>query len=109
MGQTNINNLSSEFRASRDSTATLIPSRSITVTAAQDLVVADLGEATQGVLISVENATCYVTWDGTNPTATNGHPITAGQSTEWNRDLAIDTKIFCATSARVHLSEFQTK
>jgi hypothetical protein len=109
MGQSNINNLSSEFRASRDSTNTLVPSRSITVSTAQNLVVAALDDATTKVLFSVETATCYVTWDGTTPTATNGHPITAGQSTEWNRFLAIDAKIFCATSARVHLSEFQTK
>lgn len=105
----NVNNLSSEFRPSKDNASASVVSRSITVSTAQNLVVADLASATQKVMISVETATVYVTFDGSTPTAIFGHPITAGQSTEWDRELAEDVKVFCATSARVHLSEFQTK
>ena len=69
-----ITNLTSEYRPSKDNTGTSVASRSITVSTAQDLIVADLNSATQKVLWSVENATVYVTFDGTTPTATNGHP-----------------------------------
>lgn len=105
----NINNLSSEFRASRDKDGNLIASRSITVTSAQNFIVADLASSTTKVGLSVETATCYVTFDGSTPTATFGHPLIAGKSTEWSTDLAETAKIFCATSARVHVTEFQTK
>lgn len=109
-GNSSINNLASEYLASKDGqSGSPVLSRSITVTSAQDLIVADLHEGTSKVLISVETATCYVTFDGSTPTGTHGHPIAAGKSTEWATDLAVDVKIFCATSARVHVSEFQTK
>lgn len=105
----NINNLSSELKASRDNTGTLIASRSITVSTAQDMIVADLADATQKILWSVETATVYVTYDGTTPSATNGHPLSAGSGAEWSRQLAEDAKIFCATSARMHISELQSR
>jgi len=110
MANSNINNLASEYRPARNqSDNALVASRSITVSTAQDLIVAALNAATQSIVFSVETATCYVTWDGTTPSATNGHPIIANAGAEWNRDLAEAAKIFCATSARVHVSEMQTK
>jgi len=109
MANSNIGNLASEYRPARDNTGTLVASRSITVSTAQDLIVAALNSATKAIVLSVETATCYVTWDGTTPSATNGHPIIANAGAEWNKDLAESAKIFCATSARVHVSEMQTK
>ncbi len=51
-----------------------------------------LNAATQYVFWTSDTADCRVTFDGSSPTASNGHYIPEGSSGIWSADLAADAK-----------------
>jgi len=65
--------------------------------------------ATTCVLVDVQTAGVYVTFDNSAPTTTNGHYLAAGTSYTWSKATATAAKFIreASTSAAVHASEFQ--
>jgi hypothetical protein len=62
---------------------------------------------TTHVYWSCEDAQCRVTFDGSAPTATNGHIINPGDLGVWSKGLAAAAKFIRtgATSATIHASQ----
>ena len=90
---------------------TAIPDQRLTVDATAGGV--QFGTAfhalTTCVLLDVQTAGVYVTFDGSAPTTTNGHYLAAGTSYTWSRASATAAKFIreAAVSAAVQASEFQ--
>ena len=64
---------------------------------------------TTHVFWTCETAQCRVTFDGTAPTATNGHVIDPGDSGTWRKELAVAAKWIRtgATSAAIAASQLK--
>jgi len=108
-GNVRINNISSEYKPSKDKSGTAINDRSLSVTSAAALIAAPLASGTTHIHLDVQDADIYYTLDGSDPVATtNGHLWAAGKSAIWNRDLAEDVRVASAGTARIHISELQT-
>lgn len=59
------------------------------------------------VVLDVQTDDVMVTFDGSTPTATNGHRLYAGQSYTWHVDTAVAAKFIRVTNdAVVHASGF---
>lgn len=106
-----INNLASSLRPSRTNLDVAVVDQQKAVSSASvDLIATPLNGATDIVLWTVMVDAIVVTFDGSTPTATNGHEIGAGTSGEWSKKTAESAKaIRKTTDARVHFSEFQTQ
>lgn len=61
------------------------------------------------VVVDIQTAGVYCTFDGSAPTTTNGHYLAQGTSYTWSRATATAAKFIreSAVSAAVHASEFQ--
>lgn len=66
--------------------------------------------ATELIVLDVQTANTYCTFDGTTPTSTNGHILTAGNAYTWSKAAAIAAKFVAvsATTSVIYASEFQT-
>ena len=69
---------------------------------------ATLSDSTKYVWLDVQDADCFVTFDGSAPTTSNGHKLDAGEKYIWSKATARSAKFIRATvtSAIVHASEF---
>jgi mevalonate kinase len=65
--------------------------------------------STNMVLVNVQTADVFVTYDGSDPTTTNGHKLVAGYEEFWSKARASAAKFIrsATTDASVHASEFQ--
>lgn len=65
--------------------------------------------ATTCVIVDVQTAGVYATFDGSAPTTTNGHYLAQNTSYTWSRATATAAKFIRegAVSAVIHASEFQ--
>ncbi|MEY4402685.1 MAG: hypothetical protein RIR91_720 [Verrucomicrobiota bacterium] len=63
---------------------------------------------TQYIVIDVQDADVMVTFDGSSPSATNGHRLYAGSNVIWSRQAAAAAKFIRqgGTDAAVHASQF---
>ena len=85
-----------------------VAARSVTAgAAASNLIVAALNIQTQAIYFTVTGANARVTFDGSTPTATNGHQIIAGTSDAWSPIMAASAKIIRegATDAVFYITE----
>jgi hypothetical protein len=66
-------------------------------------------EETSAVYWTSEAAECRVTFDGSDPTASNGHIIPAGASGTWSVAMAAAARFIrtTATSAIIHASQLR--
>jgi len=108
-----INNLSNSLSPTRDTqTGLLVAGRSVTaIVSAIDLISGTiLNKSTDMVAWTIHDGGVIVTFDGTTPTASNGHLLASGTSGEWSKTTSEDVKVLRATvDARIALSEFQTR
>jgi hypothetical protein len=60
------------------------------------------------ITFDVQDADCYVTFDQSAPTTTNGHKLYDTRSYTWHKNTALDAKFIRAgaTDAILYLSEF---
>ena len=82
----------------------------------QSLAVADsavqfgtaFNSLTKYVVLDVQTADVRVTYDGSDPTTSNGHILFAGRSYTWSKEAAAAAKFIRngGTSASIHASEF---
>ena len=82
----------------------------------QSLAVADsavpfgtaFNSLTKYVVLDVQTADVRVTYDGSDPTTSNGHILFAGRSYTWSKEAAAAAKFIRngSTSASIHASEF---
>jgi|SRR6056297_501224 len=63
---------------------------------------------TRYVALDVQDADVYVTFDGSDPSGTNGHKLYAGQAYTWSKDAARVAKFIRAAgvTATIYASEF---
>lgn len=63
---------------------------------------------TQYLVIDVQNADVMVTFDGSTPSATNGHRLYAGTNATWSRQAATAAKFIRqgSTDAAIQASQF---
>ena len=63
---------------------------------------------TRYVVLDVQDGDVYCTFDGSNPSSTNGHKLYAGQSYTWSKDAASFAKFIRAGSvtATIYASQF---
>ena len=111
-GNVKVNNLSSEFRASRDGDNNLVADRSVAVggTAVPLIDTPALNTATTHVNIDIQGDDVWYTLDGSDPVATtNGHKLPADTTAIWNIDLASTARFISEGTSRIHLSELQAK
>ena len=107
MGQTSITNLASEFQPTAG-----VSDQSLAVEGTSVAFIATaLNENTQKVVWTVHDAGVFVTFDGDAATTSNGHLIASGTSGEWSVATAEAAKVIreAGVSARIHISEFQTR
>jgi hypothetical protein len=64
---------------------------------------------TQLVVLDVQNADVMCTFDGSDPTTTNGHRLYSGTAYTWSKAMAQSAKFIrqASTDAAIHASEFQ--
>ena len=82
----------------------------------QSLAVADsavpfgtaFNSLTKYVVLDVQTADVRVTYDGSDPTTSNGHILFAGRSYTWSKEAAAAAKFIRngTSSASIHASEF---
>ena len=82
----------------------------------QSLAVADsavqfgtaFNSLTKYVVLDIQTADVRVTYDGSDPTTSNGHILFAGRSYTWSKEAAEAAKFIRngSTSASIHASEF---
>ena len=82
----------------------------------QSLAVADsavqfgtaFNSLTKYVVLDIQTADVRVTYDGSDPTTSNGHILFAGRSYTWSKEAAAAAKFIRngGTSASIHASEF---
>lgn len=65
-------------------------------------------DLTRYIALDVQDADCFVTYDGSNPTTSNGHRLYAGRSYTWSKKAAQAAKMIRAgsTSSIIHASQF---
>lgn len=70
---------------------------------------AEFASPTTAIFWTNEQAECRVTFDGTDPTTTEGHPIAAGTSGIWSIQMARAAKFIrtTGTSAIIHASQMK--
>ena len=93
-----------------DGTSAQVTAQRLTVTNAATSTFSAFNPRTDVVVLDVQAANVYCTFDGTTPSSTNGHILTYGTAYTWSTAAAIAAK-FVATSATnsiIYASEFQT-
>lgn len=75
--------------------------------AAANLIVAAIDASTTHVFWTLTDANVRVTFDGSTPTATNGHQLAAGSSGVWCKKMAEQAKVIRegTSDANFHISE----
>jgi len=63
---------------------------------------------TRYIVLDVQDQDVRVTYDGSNPTTSNGHVLAAGTSYTWAKETALAAKVIRAggTDAKIAQSEF---
>jgi hypothetical protein len=94
----------------RDNSNTLITDRRLTVSnSVVSLVDSTAFNAnTRFVVVDIQSADVMVTFDGSNPSSSNGHRLASGSSYTWSKATASTAKFIRqdTTDAAVHASEF---
>lgn len=70
----------------------------------------NINETTTTVFFDVQEADVMVTFDGSNPSSTNGHRLIVGRDYEWSRARAVAAKFIRqsgTTDGVIHASEMQ--
>lgn len=64
---------------------------------------------TQLVVLDIQDADVMVTFDGSNPSSTNGHRLYAGTAYTWSAAMTASAKFIrqATADAAIHASEFQ--
>lgn len=64
-------------------------------------------DRTRAIILDVQDADCFVTFDGSAPTTSNGHKLYSGEKLNWSTELATAAKFIAATgtNAIIHASE----
>ncbi len=75
-------------------------------TGAVQLAYANWNEKTRAIILDVQTDNVMVTFDGSTPTATNGHDLIAGEKYTYHREMAKAAKFIRKTNdAVVHATE----
>lgn len=92
-----------------DGTSAAVAGQRLTVTSTATSTFSAFNQRTDAVVLDVQTANVYCTFDGTTPSATNGHILYAQNAYTWSTAAASQAK-FVATSsnATIYASEFQT-
>ena len=93
-----------------DGTSAAVAGQRLTVTSTATSTFSAFNARTDVVVLDIQAANTYCTFDGSTPSATNGHILYSGQAYTWSTAAAIAAK-FVATSATnsiIYASEFQT-
>jgi len=111
MANVRINNLSSEYKPSKNLDGTIVADRRVVVGAgAAPLIVDPLAQTTTHVECDTHLSSIYYTLDGSDPAdGSNGHFIAQGRDWIWNRELAQAARVIRGngTDANIHVSELQ--
>ncbi len=86
-----------------------VTSQRLTVTNGAAVQFAAFNDYTSLIVLDIQVETVYCTFDGSTPSATNGHILYATQSYTWSKATATAAKFLSisGTSAFVYGSEFQ--
>lgn len=104
-----VNNITTELRPTRNNSGTLISDQRLTVSSsAVDMLATAASEFSTHVFFDIQDNDVMATFDGSDPSVSNGHLFTAGQSGTWCIRTANTVKFIRAGSADavVHISEF---
>ena len=112
MANSSITNISNEFQPS-NSGGSAVVDQSLTVAGTAVAMMATAANAdTDYVHWTLTGANAYVTYDGSDPVGgSNGHYVAENSSGVWSKEMAA-AAIWIregATSARLHISEFQSR
>lgn len=92
-----------------DGTSAAVAGQRLTATSASSVMFSTFNERTDAVVLDVQTGNVYCTFDGTTPSATNGHILYATNAYTWSRAAASQAKFIGTTgTAYVYASEFQT-
>ena len=93
-----------------DGTSAQVTAQRLTVTNAATSTFSAFNARTDVVVFDVQVANVYCTFDGTTPSATNGHILTYGTAYTWSTAAAIAAKFVATTTTNsiIYASEFQT-
>jgi hypothetical protein len=91
-------------------TSAAVVGQRLTITSTATVQFAAFNERTDMIVLDVQTANTYCTFDGTTPSSTNGHILTAATAYTWSTAAAKAAK-FVATSTTnsiIFASEFQS-
>ena len=93
-----------------DGTSALVAGQRLTVTSTATSTFSAFNARTDVIALDVQVANTYCTFDGTTPSATNGHILYSGQAYTWSTAAAIAAKFVATTTTNsiIYASEFQT-
>lgn len=103
-----VTNNETHLRPTQDNGGTAITDQALAVTdTAKDLIATALNPATTHVEWTLDAADVRMTFDGSAPTATNGHLFVNGTSRVWHRKRAEACKVIrgAATNGYIHITE----
>lgn len=113
MGNVSINNSTTALKPSKDNAGVAIADQSLTVAGTSvDMMATAAATGTDYVHWTLTGANAYVTFDGSAAVGgTNGHYVSENSSGVWSKEMATDANWIRegATSARLHISEFQAR
>lgn len=91
-------------------TSAAVVGQRLTITSTATVQFSAFNERTDMIVLDVQAANTYCTFDGTTPSSTNGHILTSGNAYTWSTAAAKAAK-FVATSTTnsiIFASEFQS-
>ena len=90
-------------------TSSAVPGQQLTVTSTATVQFSGLNEITNCVVLDIQVANVYCTFDGTTPSSSRGHILYATQSYTWSRAAAEQAKFVATTTTNsiIWASEFQ--
>lgn len=89
-------------------TSTQATGQQLTVTSTATVQFSAFNKLTTCVVLDIQTANTYCTFDGTTPSATSGHILYAGSAYTWSTAAATFAKFVATTTtnATVYCSEF---
>lgn len=91
-------------------TSAAVLGQRLTITSTATVQFAAFNERSDMIILDVQAAPTYCTFDGSTPSATNGHILTNGNAYTWSQAAAKAAKFVATTTANsiIFGSEFQS-
>jgi hypothetical protein len=91
-------------------TSAAVVGQRLTITSTATVQFTAFNPRTDMVILDVQAANTYCTFDGSTPSATNGHILPQGMAYTWSQAAAIAAKFVATTTTNsiIFASEFQT-